>query len=143
MTTLKTAVFIPMPSAKVSTATAVKPGFRRSVRAEQRTSWVSRSIHDQRQTARVCSMTRDDITEFAQGGKLSIAGGHAPGDILPGFHFDVFLDVAVQIALHAAAEGHDRPSSGNGRRMPAMARANLSHLVVSTANCFLPFAVRR
>jgi hypothetical protein len=33
LTTLKIAVFTPMPSASVSTATVVKPGFLRNIRA--------------------------------------------------------------------------------------------------------------
>src|SRR5713226_7221544 len=38
-TTLKMAVFAPMPSAKVSTATEVNPGFFLSMRRAKRTSW--------------------------------------------------------------------------------------------------------
>ena len=40
-------------------------------------------------------------------------------------------------------EAHDLPSPPAGRRIPAMARASLSHLVVSTANCLRPLGVRR
>ena len=43
-TTLNTAVLAPMPSASVSTATAVKPGFFASMRRPNFRSW-NQSIH--------------------------------------------------------------------------------------------------
>ena len=47
-TTLKIAVFAPMPIASVNAATSVKPGERRSVRTAKETSWVSSLINSLR-----------------------------------------------------------------------------------------------
>src|SRR5881392_1092057 len=44
-TTLKMAVFAPMPSARVSTATAVKPGFFSSWRKANLRSFITQSLH--------------------------------------------------------------------------------------------------
>src|SRR5207249_9281147 len=44
-TTLKMAVFAPMPSASVSTATAVKPGFFRNCRKANFKSFIAQSLH--------------------------------------------------------------------------------------------------
>src|SRR5438874_5929369 len=45
LTTLKIAVFAPMPSARVSTATAVKPGFFSSWRKANLRSFITQSLH--------------------------------------------------------------------------------------------------
>src|SRR6266513_5015913 len=45
LTTLKMAVFAPMPSASVSTATAVKPGFFRSWRKANLRSFITQRFH--------------------------------------------------------------------------------------------------
>ena len=68
---------------------------------------------------------------------------HPAIEILPRLHFDVLAEIALNAFSHAPSEAHDCPSCPAGRRIPAMARASFSHLVVSMVSCRLPFAVSR
>src|SRR2546427_7802329 len=78
LTTLKMAVFAPMPSASVSTATAVKPGFFSNCRMANFRSFITQCLHriDSRrapggQPTGKQSYQEDQQYQAANGGRIS------------------------------------------------------------------------
>ncbi len=88
-----------------------------------------------------------NVAEFAHGGVAGFFGRHSAGDVVLGFDVDVILDVGFETGEHALAiaighrSHHDLFSCLAGRRMRAMAPANLSHLRVSSASWRRPWGV--
>jgi hypothetical protein len=71
-----------------------------------------------------------------------LLGRHATVDILLRRQCDVFVYLLIEIVQQPfPLYAHLRFSVGCSIR--AMASANFSHLPVSTASCFRPFAVKR
>src|SRR5580704_3473086 len=84
-----------------------------------------------------------DVAEFAHSGVAGLLGRHAASDVVLRFDFDVILNVGFEIGemTLAIAATHDYFSCLAGRRMRAMAPANLSHLRVSRSSWARPLAV--
>jgi hypothetical protein len=84
-----------------------------------------------------------DVAEFAHGGITGFFGGHAASDVVLRFDVDVILDVGFELGEMALAilAGHGLLSCFAGRRIRAMAPANLSHLRVSRSSWRRPFGV--
>src|SRR5215470_10911818 len=83
------------------------------------------------------------IAELAQSRMTRCLRRHSPRDVILGLTFDVVANVLIQVLEHAPAKSHYRLSCSAGRRIRAIAPASLFHLLVSTANCRRPLAVRR
>src|SRR5262249_15230885 len=83
------------------------------------------------------------VAEFAQGSSAGLVRRHSALDVVARLHFDVFLDVALDLAVHTPAEPHDLPSWHAARRIPPTARASFSHFEISNVSCFRPARVRR
>src|SRR2546426_7223418 len=68
---------------------------------------------------------------------------HAALDVVLRLPFNVVADILVEFLQHALAAAHDFPPCFAGRRIRAIAPANLSHLPVSSVSWRRPLAVRR
>jgi len=87
-----------------------------------------------------------DITELPHYGLARRFRTHAARDVLVRLVLDVLSNFLVKKILPPLAVGsgiHDPLSSGAGLRIRPIARASLSHFVVSTSSCFRPFEVNR
>src|SRR4029077_6866948 len=74
---------------------------------------------------------------------MRLFGRHPALDVVLRLPFDVVPNVLLELFQHALAPPHDLPSRSAGRKIRAIAPANLSHLLVSTASCRRPLAVNR
>ena len=157
-TTVKIAVFAPMPSASVSTATSVKPGLFASVRTAYRRSCWRWSIQHRRPDGPRILADPHDVAEGAARGVARIVGRRALRHALFGFELEMGANLARQIVVavgwHCSSRGG--PSSSltilrrerlrsayAGRSMRVIARAIARHRDSSTVSCLRPDGVRR
>ena len=83
------------------------------------------------------------VAKLPHGRVARFLRGHAALNIVLRLLFNVVADILIEVFQHAFAVAHDLPPCLAGRRIRAIAPANLSHLPVSSVSCFLPLAVRR
>jgi hypothetical protein len=80
------------------------------------------------------------VSKLSQSRVIHLFGRHPTLDIFLRGPLEMFPDLLVQIVQPPFPPLHSRPSVG--RRIRAIASASVSHLLVSAANCFRPFAVK-
>jgi hypothetical protein len=119
LTTEKIAVFAPMPSASVSTATAVKPGFLRIVRTPNLTSCIRVSTKPPPFTSLHASFTRVQLP------KLPLAARAASSGVMPRRTFS-----SARIRRWKRNSSSNSRSTRRLRRSPrARVRATLSQYI--------------
>ena len=104
-TTLKIAVFAPMPSASVMMTTDVKAGLWRSARNANLT--IVRDARDPRQAALIAHRVHGDRYASRREQSLSprVVGMHAAPNVLGRLHLHVRLELFAQLVLGAWAGG--------------------------------------
>src|SRR5205823_2867227 len=82
-----------------------------------------------------------DVSKLAQSFGARRLRRHAERDVVAGLTLNMVTDIFVQVVERVPPACHGQASSG--LKMRAMARASLSHLLVSIWSCLRPLAVSR
>src|SRR5258708_37758262 len=140
---LKMAVFAPMPNAKGEDGHRRKAGrFREHAQAIADDLQQLLQPNDTPHLSRLFLYSRH-VAELARGRITRFLRRHPTLDVVLRLPFDVVMNILLEIFQHALTAPHYSPSRCTGRRIRAIAPANLSHLPVSTASCRRPLAVNR
>ncbi len=153
-TTVKIAVFAPMPRASVAIVTAAKPGFFASERAAKRRSCQARSKNGRRRRSRTASFVTSRPPSLRDALPPRFLRRHSAAHGVVDVHLDVRLELLGHVPLLAsppeeagepgeepAHAPHARPSAG--ARKQARIAVVRSHSRVSSSTWRRPARVSR